>query len=162
MKLPLLLLLACGTLSAAEPAAPKSPTEVLLDVMRYEEMTVDSAVAAFDGFIDQMKQQGVPKEAIGEIRDEARKMYLRTFATPGMRKKMVDLYNKHFNEEEILEMTEFYRTPLGQKTLAAMPSIAADSMAVAMPAIQKEMPAFQQKVAEIVEKHQKPAEEEEK
>ena len=57
-------------------------------------------------------------------------------------------------------MTEFYRTPLGQKNLAAMPSIMADSMNIAMPAVQKEMQGFQEKVAKIVEKHQKPADKE--
>jgi len=148
------LLLVCSSLHAAEPAAEKSATIELLDVMRFEEVSVDAAVAGFDGFIDQMKQNGVPQKAIGEIRTEARKVYVKIFTSPTIKKKIANLYEKHFTHAEILELTEFYRSPLGQKTLTGMPSIMKDVMEVAMPAMQKEMDAFQQKVAEIVEKHQ--------
>lgn len=156
----LALMLACGVLHAADPA-PKTPTQELLELMNYEDTSVESAMAAFDGFIDQMKANGVPAEAVGEIRKEARKMYVRIFSSPEVQKKYAELYEKHFTQDEILELTEFYRTPLGKKTLAAIPSILADSMKLAMPIVEKEMPAFQQKVGEIVEKHQPPAEKEE-
>ena len=155
----LILVLACGVLHAADPA-PKTPTDELLDLMDYENSSIETAMSTFDTFIDQMKANGVPAAAIGDIRKEARKMYERIFGSPDIRKKFAELYEKHFTADEIVELTEFYRTPLGKKTLAAMPSIMADAMKVAMPAIEKEMPAFQQKVGEIVEKHQAPAEEE--
>ena len=151
------LLLACGPLLAADKAAEKTPVDVLLEVMRYEETSIDSAVAAFDGMIDQMVQNGVPKEAIGEIRAEARALFSKVHSNPEMRQKTAELYSKHFTEDEIKEMTEFYRTPLGQKTLAAMPAIMNDAMKLGMDAVQNEMPAFQQKVADIVKKHQKGA-----
>ena len=146
------LLFACATASAQE----KSPTQTLLEVTRYEETAVESALAAFDGMIDQLKQQGVPAEAIGEVRAEARRLYERIFTGDELRKQTEELYSKHFTEDEILELTEFYRTPLGQKTLAATPAIMADVMKIAMPAIQKEMPGFQQTIGEIIEKHQTP------
>jgi hypothetical protein len=152
--------LSCGVLHAAD-SAPKTPTEELIDLMDSGDVTIESAMATFDGFIDQMKQNGIPAEAIGEIRKEARKMYVRIFSSPEIRKSFVELYEKHFTQDEIIELTEFYRTPLGKKTLAAMPSIMGDATKVAMPAIEKVMPAFQQKVAEIVEKHQAPADKEE-
>jgi hypothetical protein len=160
MKAPIFLslLLACVPLAAAEKEAPeKTATDVLLEVMHYEETSIDSALAAFDGMIDQMVQNGVPKEAIGEIRAEARVLFTKVHANPEMRRKTAELYEKHFTEDEIQEMTEFYRTPLGQKTLAAMPAIMNDAMKMGMSAVQNEMPAFQAKVAEIVGKHQKAA-----
>jgi hypothetical protein len=160
-RLVLTLLIACGALSAAEPAS-KSSTDQLLDTIRYEELAVSSAAAAFDGMAQQMKAKGVPDAAIAEIRAEARLMYQRIFANSEMRKKTGELYSKHFTEDEILEMTAFYRTPLGQKALATMPAIMSDSMNLAMSSVQKEMPAFQQKIAEIVRKHKKPATDQEK
>lgn len=163
------LLLACGVLHlhAADtaPAAEKPATMELLDVMRFEEVSVDAAVAGFDGMMDQMKQNGVPPKAIAEIRAEARKLYVRIFNSPDLKKKVAGLYDKHFTHDEILQLTEFYRSPLGQKTLTGVPSIMKDVMDVAMPALQKEMNGFQQKIAEIIEKHEPkaaPDEEEEK
>ena len=149
------LLFNCGALHGAEKAAEKSATIELLDAMRFEQVTVDSAVAGFDGFIDQMKQNGVPPKAINEIRAEARKLYVRIFTAPEMKKQIAELYEKHFTHDEILQLTEFYRSPLGQKTITGLPAIMKDAMAVAMPAMQKEMAGFQQKVGEIVEKHKK-------
>lgn len=159
MKAPIFLslLLACGPLFAADKAAEKTATDELLEVMRYEETSIDSAVAAFDGMIDQMIQNGVPKEAVTEIQAEARKLFTKVHANPKMRQDMIKLYEKHFSEAEIKEMTEFYRTPLGQKTLAAMPAIMNDAMKLGMSAVQDEMPAFENKVAGIVEKHKKAA-----
>ncbi|MCW1887582.1 DUF2059 domain-containing protein [Luteolibacter flavescens] len=153
MKSTLLLSLSFFLVCGAVSAQAKTPVETLLEVTRYEETAIESAVAAFDGMIDQLKQQGVPEAAIKEIRTEARALYVKIFSGKEMRTKTEELYTKHFTEEEILELTEFYRTPLGQKTLSATPAIMTDVMKIAMPAIQKEMPTFQQKIGEIVEKH---------
>ena len=151
------LLLIGATLSAAEPAAKKTATEELLDVMRTEELAVNSAEAGFNASFSPLKASGVPDEAIAEIRAEARKMYVRIFSGPELRKKTIELYEKHFTEEEIVKLTEFYRTPLGQKVLSTIPSVSADVMKVATLTVQQEMPAFKKKIAEIVEKHKKPA-----
>jgi uncharacterized protein len=152
------LILTCGLATAIEkPAAEKSATETLLDVTNYEETSIEAAVSAFDGMMAQLKQQNVPSAAIDEIRAEARALFSGIFTNPEMRKKTGELYDKHFSEGEIIELTEFYRTPLGQKTLAAMPSIMQEAIAQAMPALQEAMGGFQKKVGEIIEKHQKAA-----
>jgi len=160
MKAPIILslFLACGPLWAAEKEAEKSPAAELIEAMRFETVSVDSALATFDGTVTQMKASGVPAEAIAEIREEARLMYVKIFSGAELKKKAADTYSKHFTPEEIVELTKFYRTPLGQKTLAAMPVTNAETTKAAMEAFQAEVPAYQKKVSEIVAKHQKPAE----
>lgn len=144
--------LLAGALSAAEPE--KSPTERLLDVTNSEELTINSAMAAFDGVMDQQAEaMGLPKEALLEIRGEAIKLYKRIFTGPEARKQMIDLYDRHFNEDEIRELIEFYSTPVGRKSLVVMPAIMQDAMKTIMPSVEKEMPAFQQKIAEIAAKY---------
>ncbi len=155
MKSFLFIFLSSTAFLIAEPA---SPAEQLLKTTRYEELTVDSAMATFDAMTKQMATQGVPAAAIVEIRNEARQMYARIFTGPEIRKKMIELYNKHYTEGEIIELNGFYQTPLGQKTLAVMPAIMSEAMQMAMPTVQAEMPDFQKKVAAIVEKHKKPTE----
>ena len=39
------------------------------------------------------------------------------------------IYQRHFSEEEVLAMTEFYETPLGQSVLAKLPVVMQESMA---------------------------------
>ena len=146
----LCLCLLAGGVSAQE--AERSPAEKLLEVTRYEEMSLDSAMAAFDGAM-KAQTESLPKAAVAEIREEALKLYKRIFTGEEARRKIVELYQKHFTDDELNEMIEFYSTPLGRKTLVMMPSIMQDAMANVMPVIEREMPAFQKKVAEIAERH---------
>lgn len=152
------LCLCSGVAFAAETETKKkTPTEELFELMRYEELSVESAIASFDGSIDQMKAQGVSPAAIAEVRKAARDLFQRIFGDPKLRQQTMAIYEKYYTPDEITELTGFYRTPLGRKSLAAMPSIMQDSMKLAMPLIQKEMPGFQQKVAEIVTKDKEKA-----
>ena len=36
---------------------------------------------------------------------------------------MLPIYRKHYSEEEILQLTDFYKSELGQKTLSLTPEI---------------------------------------
>ena len=42
---------------------------------------------------------------------------------------IVPIYDKHFSKEDIEGLIAFYQTPLGQKTLAALPAIERESSA---------------------------------
>lgn len=158
MKPFLFALLATTAISFAEPEAKPSTAEEFLKVTRYEELILDSALANFDEMAKQMSAQGVSPEAIQEIREEARKMYVGIFTGPEIRQKMVELYNKTYTESELVELTTFYRTSVGQKSLTVMRSLSDDAMKLAMPGIQAQTPIYQKKIAEIIEKHKKPTE----
>ncbi len=162
MKAPIFLslLFACGLACAADKdTEKKSATDELLEVMRFEEFAVETAVTTFDASIAQLKASGVPAAAMPEIREEARKMFARVFSSPELKKKTADLYNERFTPEEIAELTKFYRSPLGQKALAATPAINAATTTMSMDAFKAESAAYQKKVTEIVTKYQKAPEE---
>lgn len=42
----------------------------------------------------------------------------------------IPIYIKHYSDEEILQLIEFYKTPLGKKVIEQMPLIAQESYAV--------------------------------
>lgn len=42
----------------------------------------------------------------------------------------IPVYQKHYTDEEIVQLIEFYKTPLGKKLIATMPVIAQESYAV--------------------------------
>lgn len=158
MKPFLFILLASTAISFAQPEVTPSIAGEFLKVTRYEELIIESAVANFDQMAKQMVAQGVPPAAIPEIREEARKMYVSIFTGPEIRKKMIDLYNKTYTESELTELVTFYRTPVGQKSLTVMRTLADDAMKLALPDIQEQTPIFQKKMAEIVEKNKKATE----
>ncbi|MDX1477136.1 MAG: DUF2059 domain-containing protein [Saprospiraceae bacterium] len=43
---------------------------------------------------------------------------------------IVPVYMKYYTHEEVLGLTEFYRTPLGQKAVRVLPSITSEAMLI--------------------------------
>ena len=56
---------------------------------------------------------------------------------------MLDIYNKHFTEEEITAMLEFYRSETGQSILSKMPVVMQESMVTSQAMAQRLMPEVQ-------------------
>ena len=69
-----------------------------------------------------------------------------------LKPEFVEIYSETFTDEEIKGLTEFYKTPLGQKLVEKMPEISAKAGLL----IQKRMPAImadlQKSVAESLQK----------
>ena len=47
-----------------------------------------------------------------------------------MIKMIIPIYEKYYTSDEINELINFYKTPLGKKTIEVMPGLTQDSMAV--------------------------------
>ena len=43
---------------------------------------------------------------------------------------MVELYARHFTDQEVRDLIDFYQTPTGRKTIAVMPTLMQESMEV--------------------------------
>lgn len=63
-------------------------------------------------------------------------------------KEAPTIYARHFTAAELRELITFYKTPLGQKTLKAMPQIMNDSVQLIMP----RMPEIQARTQTAFEK----------
>jgi len=65
-----------------------------------------------------------------------------------MDEDMVQVYDKHFTQEEIQGLIKFYESSIGQKLLEKTPEISKDVMELMM---QKHLPVFQQKLMKKLE-----------
>lgn len=64
----------------------------------------------------------VPEEFWAEFAKEARPDTLINLVIP--------VYVKHYTDEEIVQLIEFYKTPLGKKIIEKMPAIAKESFVI--------------------------------
>jgi Uncharacterized protein conserved in bacteria (DUF2059) len=55
--------------------------------------------------------------------------YQKKFNPDGVTSRMIGIYDKHFSDEEIKGLLQFYGSPLGQKFAAEMPKITAETLA---------------------------------
>lgn len=125
----LCLLLACAVPLAAwsQDAKPASShrqaTEELLRVMGAQA----TAEAAAQSYIDVMTQQNAQMQ---DFRDVLAKWVKETLSWDKMGPRMTDLYMRTFTEAEIRELTAFYKTPVGQKTLQKLPMLMEEGMKI--------------------------------
>ena len=68
----------------------------------------------------QMQYASVPAEFWQKVREEIKAADLITMVIP--------VYAKHFTEDDIDQLVKFYKTPIGQKLIAATPEITTEAM----------------------------------
>ena len=57
-----------------------------------------------------------------------------------MKDPMIDIYLKHYTEQEIQDMLAFYQTATGQSMITKMPAVMSDSMAISQAMVKDFLP----------------------
>jgi len=60
---------------------------------------------------------------------------------------MAKIYMAEFSESELNELTKFYQTPLGKKTIQKMPALMAKGAEIGQKRVQKHLPELQAALA---------------
>jgi hypothetical protein len=107
--------------------------------------------------LDQMRAKGAPADLVEAIHGEARNFFQENFNWETMKPKLAKLYADNYTEAELRDILAFYQTPTGQKTIAKMPVLMQESMAMSMQGVQANMPEFQRRVGALIQDYQKRA-----
>jgi hypothetical protein len=107
--------------------------------------------------LDQMRAKGAPAELVDAIHVEAQNFFQENFNWETMKPKLAKLYADNYTEAELKDIITFYQTPTGQKTLAKMPVLMQQSLAMSMAGVQANMPEFQRRVSGLIQDYQKKA-----
>jgi TonB family protein len=94
----------------------------------------DAAEAAFEDEFDQVRRKIAATPSLGANRKEIIEEWTRGFFTtirlPAFMDGVVAIYAKHFTDEEIKAIDQFYQTPAGQRFAMESPEINAESAAM--------------------------------
>lgn len=152
---------------AADPA-PENTAAVreLLEAMHYRTTWQASVEQMTKALPNMMRQQGEAainantsltdaqrKQQLGKLEADLPKMAEVTrnvlndpAVITEMEAAVTDLYARYFTADEVKQITAYYRTPIGAKSLQVMPHVMAESMAISQrvtaPRIQKAMEQF--------------------
>ena len=129
------IVLCTATAAHAQESDPRfrADVEKLLEVTGAAALGAQMAALVSNQIIDSMKQHqpSIPDEAVALVKDVLNAEFTRAFEGPeGMSAKLVDIYIKHFTHAEVIKMLEFYNTDVGRKTVAVLPKLAQDGMAI--------------------------------
>ncbi|MCH9694851.1 MAG: DUF2059 domain-containing protein [Gammaproteobacteria bacterium] len=143
MRQTIILILLCVYLAPA--SAEQSPREAaalkLLEASRASEMVeqvYDSMLPQFSAMAEQMGIDEAKQPIFDRHMVRVFEVMREEMNWEKMEPYMVSAYAEVYTEQELLELTEFYGSPLGQKFLAKMPEL----MSVTMEATQEMMGGF--------------------
>jgi hypothetical protein len=138
----LLSLLAFGLLSVApaairaDEASHRQAAEALLNLMGMEKVLSQS--------VDQMLQIQVQQNpAIAPYEKEMHDFLNKYMSWSSLKDDMVKAYAEQFTEAELKQLADFYRTPLGQKTVRIMPTLMAKGAEMGQKRVQDHLPELQ-------------------
>lgn len=133
-----------GTIKAAEEMA------VIIGLDKQMANGFNSMLPAIDAV---SKKLALTAEESEELKGIYRAWFLEDIDQADLRKKIVAIYAESYTKEELLELTKFYQSPLGQKTLSTMPEVMRKSSMVGMQAAQAKHPLLQERLKPFMEKH---------
>jgi hypothetical protein len=134
-------------------AAEDPPAVELVKMMNLGATGKSAALATFEPVIKKMQAQGLPAEAIAEVREAADRFFDQTLNDPQMNVEVAKIYQNNFTAAEIEQLLAFYKTPLGRKTLETLPKVMTESSQVGQKLAVKHQAEFQKEMQGIMAKY---------
>ncbi|MBU2712915.1 DUF2059 domain-containing protein [Zooshikella harenae] len=147
LKLTLLATVLCLQVPAhADSASHQAAAEKLLTVMKVENMykpLFSQYKTMFTSQLTQYAKDPATKAKVEKHVAQITSILQSELTWSSIKQDFVNIYMKHYNENELTEMTKFYQTPVGQKTISIMPTISKESMQIAQERAKKLTPQIQ-------------------
>ncbi len=138
-----LLALLLATLVFLHPAALRADTashraaaESLLNLMDMDKMMSQS--------VDQMLQIQIKQNpSLAQYETQMRAFLNKYLSWASMKDDMLNIYTTEFTEDELKQLTAFYQTPLGKKTVQKMPALMQKGAEISQKRLQEHLPELQ-------------------
>jgi len=99
---------------------------------------------SYEGMIKRITQMQIDaKPELKAIRPLIEEFFTKYMGWEAQRGDIAALYAKNYTTEELKELSKFYQTKLGQKTVQIMPQLAAASAQIGQSRMMKHMPEMQ-------------------
>lgn len=133
----------------AQPGNDRSATKKSSHTLAIEEFfEVMNMKETSDRTINQMLTMQIRQQPQLASYEDVMISFLRKYVSyDALKDDMVKLYESEFNEDEIRTMTAFYRTPVGKKAVAKLPTLTASGAQLGMQRVQSNMAELQQAIA---------------
>jgi uncharacterized protein len=122
-----------GTTAPSETPQPKIDPAKEADIRQLMDVAGTKALMAqmmgtMETSIKPMLSNAFPP---GDYREKLIDLFIAKFKSQSNLQQLLDLivpiYDKYFSDKEIKDLIQYYRTPLGQKTIEVMPKLFAES-----------------------------------
>jgi hypothetical protein len=127
-------------LARADEASHRAAAEALLNLMDMDKLMAQS--------VDQMLGMQVKQNpSIAPYQQQMKDFLNKYMSWASMKDDMVKIYVSEFTEPELKELTAFYKTPLGKKTVEKMPQLLVKGAELSQKRMQEHLPELQAAIA---------------
>ena len=124
----------------ADEASHRKATENLFSLMGMEALVTQG--------IDQMLAMQVQQNpALAQYQVQMKAFLSKYMSWGSLKEDMAKLYMAEFTESELNELTKFYQTPLGKKTIQKMPTLMAKGAEIGQKRVQEHLPELEAAIA---------------
>jgi hypothetical protein len=109
--------------SASIDAVKEKEIRSLLELIGARDAIQDAAGSATEQYRQKMLETAANNDRAQVLTNAYLAQFHKKFDADYVINQLVGIYDKHFTEDEIKELLEFYGSPLGQKVVAEMPKI---------------------------------------
>lgn len=145
----LLFVISGLTVKADETTHHKAAAE-LIALTSSDELFQSSFMLGLEPMMRQLSEAGVAVSTLAAIEKAGLKLASKIANDPEFKNKLTTLYKNAFTEDELRELTAFYKTPLGKKSLVKLPELMQNGAAVGMEVAEKHQASFEAELEKIM------------
>ncbi len=149
----LLVFLASSVACVADEASHRQVAADMIDVINGPAVLRAGIDSALDPMLEQLQSQGAPAAAIREIKAAVTEWVNKEIVWDEIRPKLIDLYAREFNEEELKALLAFYKTPVGAKALNRLPALFAEGAKIGQEYAETKQASLNARLEKIAEKY---------
>ena len=149
----LLTTLFISSTAVASTESHRQAVEEMLSISRVDKMIEPMMENVMSVMQQQMSQVEIPedkKPIVEKYNQKIIETLRQEMRWERMKDDFVNLYLDVYTEEEIRGLTEFYKSPLGQKMLDKMPELMQASLQISQGLLQQTLPKIQQLSQDMV------------
>jgi len=127
----------------ADAASHAEKTEKFLDLIQANKLTTPIYMQVQDMFAQRFEESKAPaskRSVLESYQARANAALDRAVGWDKIKPGMVKLYTDTFNEKEISELIDFYRSPLGRKVMEKMPALTMQSAQLTQRSLERAVP----------------------
>jgi len=150
-----LIVLAVGPASAQDDSHLRAAKDLLAasNADQMAEQMMDAAFSQVEAPFKQMAEQleisEEQKPIFEKFRGRLLELMKEEISWEKMEPGLAELYAKCYSEEELVELTQFYLSPIGKKFLSKMPEVMQESMRMSQAMLQDFLPKMQELQMEL-------------
>lgn len=151
-----------GQLRAAEPAPAKQAdaettkaSEELIETMDMGRLIHKSIESTLETQMGHFLEMGIPREGVAELKEAMLGFMKDVMNWDDLKPEFIRIYAESFTVAELRDLSAFYKTPTGKKSLEKMPELMNKGMAMGQERMMTRQEDLQKLIAPIMEKYMK-------